>query len=168
MMLLMLQEDLKMALFCPFCSDEIPPAATECLSCDHTYNSHALSFLDLSRKAQDTYPHEHRKQARFPIKLHVVSYTAEAFIDHHTFNISMGGLFIETNAILSPGKRIDLKMFLFDMAGPMEIPCEVVWYQKEERLTPTGKLPQGMGVRFLSRSNEDIERLIDISNRSLG
>ena len=156
-----------MALFCPFCSDEITPAATECLSCVHTFSSHTLSFLDLSRKAQDTYPHENRKQVRFPIKLRVVSYTPEAFIHHYSSNLSLGGLFIETNVILSPGRKFDFKMFLFDAAGPMEIPCEVVWSRKEERLTPTEKLPQGMGVKFLNLSKKNIEGLIDISNRSL-
>jgi uncharacterized protein (TIGR02266 family) len=156
-----------MVLFCPFCSDEITPAATECLSCVHTYSSHTRSFLDLSHKAQDTYPHENRKQVRFPLKLRVIAYTPEAFIHHYTSNLSLGGLFIETNAILSPGKKFDLKMFLFDAAGPMEIPCEIAWSRKEEKFTPTGKLPQGMGVKFLNLSNKNIEGLIDISNRSL-
>jgi uncharacterized protein (TIGR02266 family) len=167
MMLLIVLEDLNMALFCPFCSDKITPATTECLSCVHTFSSHTLSFLELSCKAQDTYPHENRKQVRFPLKLRVVSYTPEAFIHHYTSNLSLGGLFIETNAILSPGKKFDLKMFLFDAAGPMEIPCEVAWSRQEEKQTPTGKLPQGMGVKFLDLSMKKIEGLIDISNRSL-
>jgi len=156
-----------MALFCPFCSDEITLTATECLSCVHTYSPHTLSFLDLSLRAQDIYPHENRKQVRFPITLRVISCTPEAFIHHHSANLSLGGLFIETNAIMSPGQEFDLKMFLFDTAGPMEIHCEVVWSRKEETITPTGKLPQGMGVKFLNLSKKNIEGLIDISNRSL-
>jgi uncharacterized protein (TIGR02266 family) len=154
------------ALFCPFCSDEIDPAATECLSCVHTFSSHTRSFLDLALKAKDTYPNENRKQVRFPLKLKVIAYTPEAFIHHYTSNLSLGGLFIETNTILSPGKEFNLKLFLFDAAGPMEIPCEVVWSRKEEKFTPTGKLPQGLGVKFLNLSKRNIQGLIDISNRS--
>jgi len=132
-----------MALLCPFCSEEITSAATECLSCDRTYDPHTLSFLDLSHKTQDTYPHENRKQVRFPLKLRVIAYKPEAFIHHYTSNLSLGGLFVETNTILNPGKKFDLKLFLFDTAGPMQIPCEVVWSRNEEKLTATGKLPKG-------------------------
>jgi hypothetical protein len=58
-------------------------------------------------------------------------------------------------------------MFLFDVAGPIDIPCEIVWSRKEERLAPMGKLSQGMGLKFLDLSKKNIEGLIDISNRSL-
>jgi uncharacterized protein (TIGR02266 family) len=123
--------------------------------------------LDLSLKAQDTYSYENRKQVRFPLKLRVIAYKPEAFIHHYSSNLSLGGLFIETNTILSPGKEFDLKLFLFDAAGPMDIPCEVVWSRKEEKFIPSGRLPQGMGVRFLNLSKKNIEGLIDISTRSL-
>jgi len=99
--------------------------------------------------------------------LRVIAYTPEAFIHHYTSNLSLGGLFIQTNTILSAGKEFNLKLFLFDTAGPMEIGCELVWSRNKEKLTPTGKLPQGMGVKFLNLSKKNIERLIDISNRSL-
>jgi len=123
-----------MALFCPFCSEEIAPSATECLSCERTYNPHTLSFLDLSQEAQDIHPHESRKQVRFPIKLRVMAHTPEAFLDYYTSNVSLGGLFVETNTVLRPGRKFDLKMFLFDVAEPMQIPCEVVWSRNEEKL----------------------------------
>jgi len=102
------------------------------------------------------------------MKLRVVSYTPEAFIHHYSSNLSLGGLFIETNTILIPGKKLNLKMFFFDAAGPMKVPCEVIWSRKDGKLTATGKLPQGMGVKFLNLSKKNIEGLIDISNRSLG
>ena len=156
-----------MVLFCPFCSEEITPRTTECPSCDHTYNANTLSFLALSRKAHDTYRNENRKQVRFPIKLSVIASTPEAVLQHHTSNLSLGGLFIETSTILSPGTKLELKLFLFDAAGPMQVPCEVIWSQREERLGPMGKLRQGMGVRFLNLSEKNIEGLIDISNRIL-
>jgi uncharacterized protein (TIGR02266 family) len=101
------------------------------------------------------------------MKLRVIGYTPETFMHHYTSNLSLGGLFIETNTILSPGKEFDLKLFIFDAAGPMEMPCEVVWSRKEEKFTPRGKLPQGMGVKLLNLSKKNIEGLIDISNRSL-
>jgi len=86
---------------------------------------------------------------------------------HYTYNVSLGGLFLDTNTVLAPRKKFDLKMFLFDAAGPMQVPCEVAWSRNEEKLTPAGKFPRGMGVRLLNLPAENIERLIDISNRSL-
>jgi len=157
----------RVKLYCPFCSEPITPDTIKCPSCDNSYSSETFSFIKRSQKWQDEYHHEQRKHVRFPIKLKVTSSTPEAFIDRYTSNVSLGGLFLDTNAVLPPGKRFDLKMFLFDMAGPMQVPCEVAWSRNEEKLTPVGRLPRGMGVKFLNLPAENIQRLIDISNRSL-
>ena len=155
-----------MALNCPFCFQEITPGITECPSCNHTYNSDTLRFINISQKVQEKHPHENRKQVRFPIKLRVVYSTPKAFADDYIFNLSFGGLFIETNNPLSSGEALDLKIFLPDKPAPMELCCEVMWSRKEEEVTPEGTLPPGMGMKFLSLSTEDKQRLINVLTRT--
>ena len=161
-----------MALFCPICSEPIAPETTECSSCCTIYDDDSLGLLKIiSEKADEGYSDEHRKQVRFPTKLKVAYFTAQAFMDHYIFNLSLGGLFIEKNNPLEPGEKFELRIFLLDKTEPMEVPCEVMWSRKKEEkeeLTPEGKLlPAGMGVKFLNLSKDNIKRLIDVLNRSL-
>jgi uncharacterized protein (TIGR02266 family) len=157
-----------MTLYCPFCSEEITPETIKCPSCERVYNSDTLSFIDLSARTQDELPDERRRQTRFTTKFKVAYYTAEDFMDHYIFNLSLGGLFVETNKPLAPGEKLDLKIFLLDKTEPMEIPCEVKWNRKTEETDRRGKrLPSGMGVKFSKLSEENLKRLIDVLNRSL-
>jgi hypothetical protein len=92
-----------MAPSCPFCLREIPSGIMECPSYNHPYRSDTLSFANVSQKVQENHPHENRKQIRFPIKLRVAYSTPKGFIDDYIFNLSLGGLFVETKNPLSPG-----------------------------------------------------------------
>jgi len=157
-----------MDLYCPFCSELVPSETTKCPYCDHIYSSDTLSFINLSAKGQDEYPEERRKQTRFAVKLKAVFVSPKDFMEHYIFDLSLGGLFVETDNPLDTGKEFELRIFLLDELEPMEIPCEVMWSRKKEELTPTGEcLPPGMGVKFVKLSNENLERLIDVLNRSL-
>jgi len=163
-----LEEVPRMALYCPFCSEPITPDTTKCPSCDNIYSPDALSFINLSAKGQDEYPEERRKQTRFTIKSKAVYTSPKNFMEHYIFDLSLGGLFVETNSPLDTGGEFDLRIFLLDKTEPMEIPCEVIWNRKKEELTPEGEcLPAGMGVKFLKLSQENLHRLIDILDRSL-
>ena len=157
-----------MALFCPFCSEPITAETTKCPSCDHIYSSDTLSFINLSQKGQDEYPEERRKHTRFPIKLKAVYVSPKDFMEHYIFDLSLGGLFIETNNFLDPGAEFPLRIFLLDEPEPMEVPCQVMWSRKKEEPDTRGKrLPPGMAVKFVKLSEENLERLIDILNRWL-
>ena len=68
-------------------------------------------------------------------------------MDHYIFDLSLGGLFVETNNFLDQGQTLELRIFLLDEAEPMEIPCQVMWTRKKEELLPKGKrLPHGEGM----------------------
>jgi Tfp pilus assembly protein PilZ len=52
------------------------------------------------------------------------------------FNISLGGLFIETEDFLSIGERIQITIFLPDKERDLDVTGEVIWVRREEELTP--------------------------------
>jgi len=160
------QNEENMDLYCPFCSKPIALETTKCPSCGQVYNSDTHSSINLSAKGHDEFPHERRKQGRFPLRLKVAFSTPQEFVERYIFNIGPGGLFIESKTPLKPGDELDLKIFLHETAEPLEIPCEVMWCRKEEQQRPDGKLPTGMGVKFLRLSKENAERVIGLLNRS--
>lgn len=103
------------------------------------------------------------------MRLKAVYVSPHDFMGHYIFDLSLGGLFIETTNPFNPGQEFDLRIFLLDEAEPMEVPCQVMWSRKQEEPNPRGKrLPAGMGVKFVKLSEENLERLIGILNRSLG
>ena len=69
-----------------------------------------------------------------------------------TANIGEGGLFIKTDRPLNEGEYFLLKVKLPYVADPLNIESEVVWKRNE----PAGNdKPAGMGVKFLSMSEQD-------------
>ena len=152
-----------MKLFCPFCMKEITPDEIQCPSCGTTFGLGTLLLLRrLSKEAPPGHPHEQRKRARVPKTLKVSYPTPKGFVDNHISNLSVGGLFVKTSEPLNRGEKFNLKIFLPDNKKELELSSEVIWTNREERMTPEGKLPPGMGVKFLNPSNEDIERIINI------
>jgi len=156
-----------MALYCPFCSEPITPETSKCRSCDRIYSSQTLSFIKRSQKEREEYTHEKRKHARYPVELIIVFLSPQDFADYYVFDLSMGGLFVESKTPLQRGEKVLLKISFLDKTTPMEILGEVRWSRKGIKRTPRGKLPPGMGVEFSKLSEENLQRLIEILNRSL-
>jgi len=171
-----------MDLYCPYCSEPITPGTTKCPHCDHVYSSDTISFINLSQKGreesthekrkffkrrQEESTHEKRKHARVPIKLKVVFTSPQDFVEHYIFDLSVGGLFVESETFLDRGEEVRLKISFVDNTEPMEIPSEVMWCRKNIQRTPRGDLPPGMGMKFLELSVENKERIVDILSRSL-
>ena len=148
-----------MAVFCPFCSQEITPSTTECPSCGHAFDSDLLKFF---RHSYKEYPDERRRQGRVSKRLKVAFTTSKEFINNYIFDLSVGGLFIETNDPPNQGETLTLKVFLPDKGEELEILGEVMWSNKEGHVTPERKYPPGIGVKFLNLSTEVIERIISV------
>ncbi len=132
----------KLALFCPFCSEEITPKTAECPSCGHTYDSDLLQFFRSSYKES---PDERRRQRRFSKKLKVAYATPKEFIDSYIFNLSVGGLFIETKEPLNQGEMLSLKVFLPDKGEDLDVIGEVIWSSEKNIAHALGNILQGWG-----------------------
>jgi uncharacterized protein (TIGR02266 family) len=148
-----------LAPFCPFCSEEIPLEAADCPSCGHSYDADVLTFVRSPFKA---YSEERRRQARVSKKLRVAYETPEEFVDSYIFNLSVGGLFIETEEPLNEGELLDVKLYLPDKGEALDVLAEVMWASKKERTTPERSYPPGMGVKFLNLSTGGIKRIIGV------
>ena len=152
-----------MDVFCPFCTKKIPPEEIQCPWCKTTYSLGTLLLLKrIARETPLTDSSEHRREARIPTALRVTYSTRKGSVGVIISNLSVGGLFIKTNSPLSKGEKTDLVIFLPDKKKKLEVTGEIVWASSEERATPEGKMPPGMGVKFLNPSYEDIERIINV------
>jgi len=157
-----------MVFRCPFCSGPITPDTLQCPHCNRSYSFDTLSFIRRSQKRQEEYTDERRKHTRYPVKLIIVFLSPQDFADHYVFDLSAGGLFVETKTPLQRGEELLLRISFLDKTTPLEIPGEVRWSRKHASRTPDGKrLPSGMGVEFSKLSEENLQRLIKILNRSL-
>jgi uncharacterized protein (TIGR02266 family) len=110
---------------------------------------------------------ELRREARIPKTLRVTYSTKSGNVGVVISNLSVGGLFVKTEEPLSTGQKTDLVIFLPDKKKKLEVSGKVVWSSKEERVTAEGKLPPGMGIKFLNLAKEDIERIINVLSDTL-
>jgi uncharacterized protein (TIGR02266 family) len=152
-----------MALFCPFCSEEIAPEMNDCPSCGYAYDAETLKFFrSVYDVASEEYLDDRRRQIRITKKFKVSYPTAKAFVSNYLFNLSVGGLFIKTDAPLKPGEKMYLKVFLPDREDALEVLAEVMWSHEEEKEMEGKKFPPGMGVKFLNLSTDNIKRIISV------
>lgn len=158
-----------MPLFCPSCSKEITPDTSMCPKCGQGFGLDRLTFLsgEPDEVIQDRPPHERRKQVRFPQGLKVAYATPKAFVENYIFDLSTGGLFINSTEPLDPGEQLNLRIFLPDKGNELEVLGEVMWCNREKKVTPERTFPPGMGVKFLDLTSEGLERIINILAQSL-
>jgi uncharacterized protein (TIGR02266 family) len=156
-----------MKLSCPFCPAEITTETTVCPSCGTKYDFSTLKFLKiLIRESLKPSLQERREELRAPTKLKIGYSSPKELLKDYLFNLSLGGLFVETKDPLRIGERVQVIIFLPDKEKNLDVTGEVVWVRREEELTPEGRLPVGMGLRFLDLSKEARERIIGIINRA--
>jgi len=156
-----------MAPYCPFCSEPITPDTSKCPHCNLIYSFDTLSFIKRFQKEKEIYINEKRKHPRYPTDLTVAFLSPQDFVDHYVFDLSAGGLFVESKTRLRRGEKVLLRISFLDEITPMEILGEVRWSRKATKRTPRGKFPPGMGVKFSKLSEENREQLIGVLNRSL-
>lgn len=98
-----------------------------------------------------------RKTPRIPLNLEVC-YGADGvrtdFTSAQTFNVSLGGLFVETSAPLPSGEQLNLKLTLAEHDPPFTCRGRVAWVN--DALVPCNPShPPGMGIEFLEVDQED-------------
>ena len=153
----------EMALFCPFCSEEIAPEMNDCPSCGYAYDAETLKFFrSVYDVASEEFPDDRRRQLRITKKFKVSYRSAQSFVNSYLFNLSVGGLFIKTDILLEPGEKIHLKVFLPDKGDALEVAGEVMWSHEEEKEISGKTFPPGMGVKFLDPSTDNIKRIISV------
>ena len=150
--------------YCPYCKKELEYGEIQCGSCGTTYGLETLLLVKKSVKEMlQGLDNEQRKYDRIPKKLRVTYKTNETLRKCYLAKISRGGVFVPTRSPLRKREKIDLQIFLPDEKDPLTVFCEVAWSRKETKVTPTGKYPPGMGLKFLSLSQEGkakIDRII--------
>jgi Tfp pilus assembly protein PilZ len=100
---------------------------------------------------------ERRKHRRILIEVELDLVSADNLYAGKARDISMGGLFIDTNVALAVGAPVAVRLVI-DAEAHL-IPCEVVWALED----PNGR-STGIGLRFLTLEERDraaIERFMD-------
>lgn len=119
-----------------------------------TFLSKPVKEIQLKSLLQITL--SNRRAPRIPIKLEIFYGEEEMQADYkesHTFNVSAGGMFVETSNPLPPGEKIKLKMSLPNDAQPIHCQAQVAWINTTA--SPINKShPTGMGVEFLDLKDE--------------
>src|SRR5215467_2397871 len=110
--------------------------------------------------AQDT-----RKDPRAKVLSMTVRYksaTVDEFIEHHSHDVSRGGIFIKTPSPFPPGTLLKFEIRIQDEQSVLAGVGRVVW--KREASEASGETPAGMGVKFIKiddKSKALISRLVD-------
>lgn len=97
-----------------------------------------------------------RRGPRLPVRLEVFYGEHEPFTGYtagYSFNVSIGGLFLETRNPLPPGEKLELKFELIEGAPPVLCQGRVAWINCPENPCRENH-PPGMGVEFLDLDQE--------------
>lgn len=99
-----------------------------------------------------------RRAPRIPYKLEVSFEKGDAFPGfdvNFTFNVSAGGLFLETERLLPINERMKLTLTLPENYHPINCEGRVAWVNSQSSPIRSDH-PTGMGVEFLSLENEGV------------
>src|SRR5437868_2932637 len=101
--------------------------------------------------SQDT-----RKDPRAKVLTMTVRYksaTLDEFIEHHSYDVSRGGMFIKTPSPFPPGTLLKFEVKIAADQKVIQGVGRVVW--KREHETGDKERPSGMGVKFIDRKSEE-------------
>lgn len=103
-----------------------------------------------------------RMSPRIPVQLEVI--LGEDQNTSCTFNVSMGGAFIETDDPPSAGEVLELKLCLPDSRHPVICQARVAWVNSLHSPIRNDH-PPGMGLEFLNLNNESrLEKFLQSGN----
>lgn len=110
---------------------------------------------------------ETRKDPRAKVLTMTVRYksaTLDEFIEHHSYDISRGGMFIKTPSPFPPGTLLKFEVKIADEQRLLQGVGRVVW-KREKSASASEESPSGMGVKFI-KINEEAQALIqDLTGR---
>jgi uncharacterized protein (TIGR02266 family) len=155
-------EDKELKFYCPYCTFEITPQTAQCPECGYVYGPDTLDVLTspAQKAAAQGHPEERRKHVRAHKTFKIAYPTSGSFVKNYLSDIGTGGLFIKTNSPKNIGEQFNLKISLPTEEREVEVTCEVIWANQEERVTPERVYPPGMGLKFLDPSQEAVETII--------
>src|SRR3954469_4824924 len=116
--------------------------------------------------AQDT-----RKDPRAKVLSMTVRYksaTVDEFIEHHSHDVSRGGIFIKTPSPFPPGTLLKFEIRIQDEQAVLSGVGRVVG--KREPTQSHGAPPSGMGVKFIKIDDKPkslIARLVDAQDGAI-
>ena len=96
-----------------------------------------------------------RKDPRAKVLTMTVRYksaTLDEFIEHHSYDVSRGGMFIKTPSPFPPGTLLKFEVKIADEQRLMQGVGRVVW--KREANDSNDARPAGMGVKFIKIDDE--------------
>jgi hypothetical protein len=96
------------------------------------------------------YKQQRRKHPRKGCSMEIDCATWRGGFDGVVTDISLGGMFIETDSAVSPQEQITANLYPHGDADPIRITGQVVW-------TPR----RGVGVKFTSSMTKDLKKIID-------
>jgi uncharacterized protein (TIGR02266 family) len=105
-----------------------------------------------------------RKHLRAPLTLEVRYRTTGSFLVSYSLNLSMGGLFLETDGLVPMGTVLRVRFSVPGVADAIEIDARVIWVR--EPANAEG-LPAGLGLQF-DALEDRIGDLIDVLVRDFG
>lgn len=104
---------------------------------------------------------ERRNHRRIPIKVLVKYERMDDFLEDYTANVSLGGMFIQTDDPLPLGTRFRLRFQLPNLTRTIEAEATVQWVHRPDE---AGPLTAGMGVRFdelAATDRAEVEALLE-------
>src|SRR5262245_58837172 len=102
-----------------------------------------------------------RKDPRAKVLTMTVRYksaTLDEFIEHHSHDVSRGGMFIKTPSPFPPGTLLKFEVKIADEQKVIQGVGRVVW--KRESDTAERERPNGMGVKFI-KIDDASRKIID-------
>src|SRR5437870_9705460 len=78
-----------------------------------------------------------------------------ATFEARSVNLSVGGVFVESERTLDPGAQVEMKVNLRDGGSPLETRGEVVWVRPQAE----DSAHAGMAVRFLALDEMSARRI---------
>jgi len=104
---------------------------------------------------------ETRKDPRAKVLTMTVRYksaTLDEFIEHHSHDVSRGGMFIKTPSPFPPGTLLKFEVKIAEDQKVIQGVGRVVW--KRETETSDKERPNGMGVKF---NGLDVDQLLALN-----
>ena len=107
---------------------------------------------------------ERRKDPRAEVELEVHYRTGQEFLAAYSKNISGGGLFIQSQELLSLNREVLLRFTLPGISHLFEIHGVVVWTNPPTARSP---FPAGMGIKFLDIDPKDKQMIADFIQQAI-
>lgn len=135
-----------------------PESRDRCVQsgCDD-YITKPVTQRDLFDKIKKFVPVERRRHPRFSLRLTVTATGKALTFTDFSYDVSEGGIFVETQSPLAVGTHLALEFTLPENPDPIKAKGKIARAVPPEQALP-GK-PAGMGIQFLELSSQDAARI---------